>query len=264
MAAMAATSPSKHFDATTVGIVSADNAGANGTEAALDAALDNAGIAHTTVKGGDNETDAGYQGLMREADGGRSRPAVLAVLRRRMHRHDARSGVARHRDPGDHHRHLLRRARCSTRSATTPSVGTSSGSRPSEDTPELAILQEIVAPALGVEPSDVDSTALGLGALGLQHDHVARRRIGNQMADDGTEVTGRRSTSFLGIDRPGSRCGPTTARSSAARSPTYPTICSFTFPIAEYVEGGEVITIEGLEAVSVTSTTCRERTDRAR
>jgi branched-chain amino acid transport system substrate-binding protein len=66
MAAVASVAQSK-FQAKTVGIVSADNPGANGTEASLTAALDKAGIAHTTVKGGDNETDAGYQGLMREA-----------------------------------------------------------------------------------------------------------------------------------------------------------------------------------------------------
>ena len=57
----------ENFDAKTAGIISADNAGANGTEAALKTALDNAGITYTSVKGGDNETDAGFQGLMSQA-----------------------------------------------------------------------------------------------------------------------------------------------------------------------------------------------------
>ncbi len=57
----------ENFDAKTAGIVSADNAGANGTEADLKKALDAAGITYVSIKGGDNETDAGYQGLMSQA-----------------------------------------------------------------------------------------------------------------------------------------------------------------------------------------------------
>ena len=56
-----------HFEARTVAIISSDNPGANASVAALTASLDLAGIAHTTVKGGDNETDAGFQGSIREA-----------------------------------------------------------------------------------------------------------------------------------------------------------------------------------------------------
>lgn len=50
-----------------VGIVSTDNAAGNVGLALLESSLDKAGIAYTTVKGGDNETDAGYQGLVRQA-----------------------------------------------------------------------------------------------------------------------------------------------------------------------------------------------------
>ncbi len=107
-AAMAAFAQ-ENFDATTAGIVSADNAGANGTEADLKKALDAAGITYVSIKGGDNETDAGFQGLMAPGHGRRSRRAVLAVRRRRLHRHDPWSGRARHRDTGDHDRHLQQR-----------------------------------------------------------------------------------------------------------------------------------------------------------
>ena len=34
-------------------------------------------------------------------------------------------------------------------------------------------------------------------------------------------------------------------------SPQYPTICSFIFPIGEYIEGGEIRTIPGFEAFNV-------------
>ncbi len=57
----------EELGATTAGIISADNAGANGTEADLKAALDAAGITYVSIKGGDNETDAGFQGLMAQA-----------------------------------------------------------------------------------------------------------------------------------------------------------------------------------------------------
>lgn len=61
-----------------MGIIHADNAGANSTAASLEAALDIAGIEWTAVKGGDNETDAGFQGLMRQATEGN--PDVLVSL----------------------------------------------------------------------------------------------------------------------------------------------------------------------------------------
>ena len=52
----------ENFDAQSIGIISADNVGANGTEAALIAAIEKQGIPYKSVKGGDNETDAGYPG----------------------------------------------------------------------------------------------------------------------------------------------------------------------------------------------------------
>ena len=56
------------YQAKTVGIIHADNAGANSTAAGVEAALDKAGIKWKAVKGGDNETDAGYLGLMQAAN----------------------------------------------------------------------------------------------------------------------------------------------------------------------------------------------------
>jgi branched-chain amino acid transport system substrate-binding protein len=56
--------------AKSVGIISTDNAAGNAAVAILEPALKNAGISFKTVKGGDNETDAGYQGLVRQANEG--------------------------------------------------------------------------------------------------------------------------------------------------------------------------------------------------
>ena len=164
-AAMAAVAKD-HFQAQNVAIVSADNAGANGTEAALTAALDLAGIAHTTVKGGDNETDAGYQGLMREAT--KNDPDLLVSL----YSDAGCVGTIRGRAALGITTPVITTAICSGKEVLDQ-VGDDAlgwafvGVQTQEDTPELAILQEILAPALGVEPSEVDSTALGLGGLGV-------------------------------------------------------------------------------------------------
>ncbi|MFO7591059.1 MAG: ABC transporter substrate-binding protein [Acidimicrobiia bacterium] len=66
------------LDAKTVGLVSTDNAAGNVGLALMEGSLDKAGIAYTTVKGGDNETDAGYQGLVRQATEGN--PDLLISL----------------------------------------------------------------------------------------------------------------------------------------------------------------------------------------
>ncbi len=245
-AAMAAVAK-EHFSATSVGIVSSDNPGANGTEASLAASLDLAGIEHFTVKGGDNETDAGYQGLMREAAG--RDPDLLVSL----YSDAGCIGTIRGRAALGITIPVITTAICSS-AEVLDEVGDDAigwnfvGVRTQEDTPQLAILQEIVAPTLGVEPKDVDSTALGLGSLGLI-EIMSLAQYADMMSANGDEVTGASLYEYVrsstGLQQwPG---GSTIECGSAAK---YPTICAFTFPIAEYVAGGSVQTIEGLDAVS--------------
>ncbi len=105
-----------------------------------------------------------------------------------------------------------------------------------------------MAPVLGISPDEVDSTALGLGALGI-FEIMTLAVSANIMAAEGTEITGASLYDYLGAAEdlilwPG---GAAVDCGAAAK---YPAICSFTFPFAEYMAGGEVITIEGLEAVS--------------
>ena len=154
----------ENFDATTAGIVSADNAGANGTEADLKKALDAAGITYVSIKGGDNETDAGFQGLMSPGHGRRSRRAVLAVRRCRLYRDHARPGLTRHRDTGDHDRHLQqrrgdRRGRRRRRRLVLRRGADRAGPEPP------------LADDLAGDPGDTrlrrSSTELGLGGLGV-------------------------------------------------------------------------------------------------
>ena len=245
-AAMAAVAKD-HFQAQNVAIVSADNAGANGTEAALTAALDLAGIAHTTVKGGDNETDAGYQGLMSEAT--KNDPDLLVSL----YSDAGCVGTIRGRAALGITTPVITTAICSGKEVLDE-VGDDAlgwafvGVQTQEDTPELAILQEILAPALGVEPSEVDSTALGLGGLGVVG-MMSLAEYSNIMAANGDEVTGASLYEFVGGST-GLQQWPGGAAIECGASATYPTICAFTFPVSEYVAGGSVETIEGLEAVS--------------
>ncbi len=236
-----------HFGAKTAAIVSADNPGANGTEASLTAALDLAGISHVTVKGGDNETDAGYQGLMREA--AKDNPDVLFSL----YSDDGCIGTIRGRAALGITIPTITTAICSGKTVLgevgDDAVGWSFiGVRTQEDTPELAILQNILAPALGVAPAEVDSTALGLGALSVI-ESMSLAMYSNAMQANGDEVTGASLFEFVKSTK-GLVQWPSGSAVECGIAEKYPTICSFTFPVAEYLAGGKVQTIEGLDAVS--------------
>jgi len=245
-AAMAAAAKD-YYQAETVAIVSSDNPGANGTEASLTAALDVAGIAHTTVKGGDNETDAGYQGLMREAASGN--PDLLVSL----YSDAGCIGTIRGRAALGIEIPVITTSICAGKDVID-AVGDDAlgwsfvGIQTQEQTPELDIFQEILAPALGVEPSEVDSTATGLGGLGVIQ-MMSLAEYSNRMAADGQEVTGTSLYEFLGTAT-GLNSWPNGAPIECGAAPAYPSICTFTFPVAEYHEGGEVLTVPGLEAVS--------------
>jgi branched-chain amino acid transport system substrate-binding protein len=245
--AAAAGAAKDHFGAQNVGIVSADNAGANASLAALTAALDKAGVAWTSVKGGDNETDAGFQGLMREAAAGD--PDVLVSL----YSDAGCIGTMRGRASLGIEIPVLTTAICSS-SEVLDQVGDDAigwnfiGVATPEDTPALAILQEIMAPVLGVEPADVDSTALGLGGLGLTM-VMSIAVFGNQLAEAGTDVTGAAIYELLGSSDD-LTSWPGIAPIDCGAAAAYQAVCAFVFPFAEYLEGGEVRTIPGLEAVS--------------
>ena len=246
MAAAAAVAKN-HFNAQTVSIVSADNPGANSTEASLTAALDLAGIAHRTVKGGDNETDAGYQGLMREAAS--DDPDLLVSL----YSDAGCIGTMRGRASLGIEIPVITTGICSSADVIDQvgddAVGwTFIGVATQEESPELLILQDIMGPVLGVAPADVDSTALGLGGLGIFL-IMSLTVYANMMEADGSEITGQSIFDYLG-SADGLGLWPGGATIDCGASAKYPTICSFTFPFAEYLEGGEVLTIEGLEAVS--------------
>jgi branched-chain amino acid transport system substrate-binding protein len=238
----------QHFGATSVGIVSADNPGSNSSEASLTAALDALGVDHVTVKGGDNETDAGFQGLVREAAS--SDPDVLVSL----YADAGCIGMMRARVSLGIDLPVITTGVCSS-TEVLEQVGDDAvgwnfvGVATRADTPGQRLLQEIMAPVLGVEPDQVDQASLGLGALGLFL-VMSIADYAHQVAETGGEVTGTSIRDHLAT-ADGLLLWPGTSPVTCGAAPAYPSICSFTFPVAEYLAGGEVRTVEGLEALSV-------------
>ncbi len=243
MAAMVALAV-EHFGAATAGIISADNPGANGSEAALIAALDKAGIEYVSIKGGDNETDAGFQGLMREAtsDG----PDILFSL----YADAGCIGAMRARVSMGVSTPVVSTAICASGEvldvAGDDALGWSFIAVGSPgDTPTATEFEEIAAAASGGAPA----SSLGVGALGITQ-VMTLARVANRLADDGEAINGQAIFDALGA-RSDLLTFPNNTPIACGLVAAYPSVCSFDFPIGEFVGGGEVRTIPGFEAVSV-------------
>jgi branched-chain amino acid transport system substrate-binding protein len=243
-AAMAAFAQ-QNFGATTAGIVSADNAGANGTEADLKKALDAAGITYVSIKGGDNETDAGFQGLMSQATA--DDPDVLFSL----YADAGCIGTMRGRALLGIETPVITTAICSS-AEVIDVVGDDAvgwyfigAQTEREGTPEAADLGEILD-SLGF----TNSTELGLGALGVTG-LLSLATIANSIADGGGEVTGASIFETLGASE-GVVNWPDGNEFACGAATAYPTICNFIFPIATYVSGTGIETVPGFEALDTT------------
>jgi ABC-type branched-subunit amino acid transport system substrate-binding protein len=237
-----------HYKAKTVGIVSADNAGANGTAATLQASLDKAGIKYKTVKGGDNETDAGYQGLMREA--AKDNPDLLISL----YADAGCIGTIRGRAALGIKIPVITTIICAGRNVRSVVGDDALGwafvaASTDKDTPEKAIMQNTLAKTLKTTPDKVDVGALGLGFLGVQG-VMTMAEHANRMKAKGGKVTGPTLYSFIKAVR-GTVVWPTGAPLECGSVPAYSSVCTFSFPVAAYTKGGENVTIPGLENVSV-------------
>ncbi|MFK7917615.1 MAG: ABC transporter substrate-binding protein [Ilumatobacter sp.] len=234
----------EEFGAQTVGIVSADNPGANGSEASLIGALEKAGITYKSVKGGDNETDAGFQGLIREANS--DNPDVMVSL----YADAGCIGAMRGRVALGITTPMISTAICGS-AEVIDVVGDDAvgwyfiGVGAQQDTPSAFEFDEIIEPTYG---ADADSS-LGVGALGITQ-LMSLARVANDIAADGGEVTGaaiyeRMSTSTDILNFPND--SPLTCGSSEA----YPSVCNFEFPIGFYEAGGQILTVPGFESASV-------------
>jgi branched-chain amino acid transport system substrate-binding protein len=232
----------EEFGAKTAGIISADNVGANGTEAALKAALDKVGITYTSVKGGDAETDAGYQGLMSQATA--DDPDVLFSL----YADAGCIGTIRGRASLGIETPVITTNICASDEVISQ-VGDDplgwyfiGGQTEETDTPERADIDAIVELAGATEPEE-----LGLGIL-WANNLLALATIANTMADAGEDVTGasiyeRLETSDDLVNWPD---GNPLACGAAA---SIPNVCYFTFPVGTYVGEGTIETVPGYEAL---------------
>lgn len=238
------------YQAKTVGIIHADNAGANSTAAGVEAALDKAGITWKAVKGGDNETDAGYLGLMQAANA--DDPDLLISL----YADAGCIGTIRGYATAGITKPVLTTSICSD-SDVISQVGDDAtgwvfvGATPERDTPEKAFLQMIVAPyikneatgEMGVEPADVKTGALGLGGLGTVL-VLSLRNFAAEMVAGGTEMTGQNLYDFLksadGLFLYG---GITPVKCGLATD--YPSVCSYVFEATEYKDGAVVSVDDG-------------------
>jgi branched-chain amino acid transport system substrate-binding protein len=237
-----------HFGATKVGIIHADSPGSNSSAGSLTAALDGLGLEHVTVKGAEVETDAGFQGLMREVTS--ENPDLLVSL----YADAGCIGTMRARVSLGIETPVIATGICGSTDVIDQvgddALGWSfAGVTAEDDSPANALLQEIMAPVLDVAPEDVDRAALGLGALGLFLP-MSTAVYANDLAAAGDEVTGRSIYEYLKTAED-LKLWPGTSPIACGAEPAYPSICSFTFPFAEYTEDGELRTIEGLESLSV-------------
>ncbi len=232
------------YEADSVGIISADSAAGNSSEAALTASLDKAGVAFRSIKGGDDETDAGFQGLLREANS--DGPDVLVSL----YSDAGCIGAMRARVSLGVDTPTISTAICGSADVIDvvgdDAVGWSFvGVGGPSDQPDDAVLAELIEPSYG----GAEATSLGLGALGINQ-VMTLARIANNVAAAGEAVTGpaiydRLATATDEVDFLNGNpltCGAATS---------YPSVCSFHFPIGKYLAGGGIATIPGFEAVSV-------------
>ena len=178
----------EQFDATSIGIISADAPGSNGTETALKASLDKVGIPYVSIKGGVEETDAGYQGLMQQANQGD--PDLLITL----YDEPGCIGTMRGRVALGIETPVLASSACAAKDVIAQ-VGddalgwTFLGAQTNEETPANDLIREIMAPVLGVPAEEIDPASLGLGGLGIIQ-AMTLAKFADAVATSGTEVTG--------------------------------------------------------------------------
>ncbi|TFH16740.1 MAG: hypothetical protein E4H05_06865, partial [Acidimicrobiales bacterium] len=234
----------ERFDAKSVGIISADIPGS--TEAALTASLDKVGIPYVSIKGGSEETDAGYQGLMVQANA--NDPDLLVSL------YDGAGciGTMRGRATLGITTPVLAASSCAA-TEVIDQVGDDAlgwiflGAQTNEETPSTQIIREIMAPQLGVPADEVDPSALGLGGLGIIQ-AMTLAQFADAIVADGGEVTGQSLYDYFGSTT--TSLWPTGLPAECGKAPAYPAICTFEFPVIEYTEDGSLQPAKGIETVS--------------
>jgi branched-chain amino acid transport system substrate-binding protein len=236
----------EQFGAESVGIISADTAGTNGTETALTDSLDKLGITWVSIKGGAQETDAGFQGLMSQAT--QDDPDLLITL------YDTAGciGTMRGRVALGIDTPVLATSECAA-TEVIEQVGddalgwTFLGAQTNDDTPANALIREIMAPELGVAVDEVDPASLGIGGLGILQ-MMTLAKFADAVAESGTEVTGQSIYDHFGSTT--ESIWPSGLPVECGKAPAYPAICTFEFPVIQYTADGTLQPAPGFEVVS--------------
>ena len=236
----------EQFMAETVGIISADNPGSNGTEASLLASLDKAGIEYTSIKGGNEETDAGFQGLMAQANA--DNPDLLVSL------YDGAGciGTMRGRTSLGITTPVLAANSCAG-TEVIEQVGDDAlgwiflGAQTNEPSAANDLIGVIMSPVLDVPAAEVDPSALGLGGLGIVQ-AMTLAQFADAIVSEGGEITGESLYAYMGSTN--ESIWPSGLPFECGRATAYPAICTFEFPVIEYTEDGTLQEVEGLETVS--------------
>ncbi len=236
-----------HYKAKTVAIIAASNPGAAQSAAAAQASLKLAGIETKLVTGKDEETDAGFQGLMREA--AKDKPDVLVSL----YSDAGCIGTMRGRAALGITIPVLTTGICASKDVIDQvgddAVGwVFAGVQSSVDNPARAILRKILSPVIGKPEAEIDPNSLSLGGLGYLM-VMSLADYSNKMAAGGTAVTGQALFDYLKAAKDLKLFGGN-APIECGSLPKYSAVCSYIFPFAEYKKGGEITTVAGLEAVS--------------
>jgi hypothetical protein len=234
------------FDAKSVGIISADNPGSSATAAALTASLDKVGIPYVSITGGNEETDAGYQGLMVQANA--NDPDLLVSL----YDNAGCIGTMRGRAALGITTPVLAASSCAA-TEVIDQVGDDAlgwiflGAQTNEETPSTQIIRDIMAPVLGVPADEVDPAALGLGGLGIVQ-AMTLAQFADAIVAGGGEVTGQSLYDYFASTT--TSLWPSGLPAECGKAPAYPSICTFEFPVIEYTEDGTLQPAEGIETVS--------------
>jgi len=232
----------EHIGAQSVGIVSADNIGANTSESDLTNALTAAGIDYVSIKGGDNETDAGFQALIREAAAGD--PDLLVSL----YSDAGCIGAMRGRALLGIDTPAISTAICAG-SDVLDVVGDDAagwmfvGVGESDDS-----LASIEFEAMLDDGSGDGASGAGLGALAVTMIGTLAR-VANVLADDGVAVDGEAIAAVMASgNAPGSFPNGETIHCGVVAA--FPSICGFSLPVGYYTDDGDVATLPGFDSVS--------------
>lgn len=232
----------EHIGAQSVGIVSADNIGANTSETDLTNALTAAGIDYVSIKGGDNETDAGFQALIREAAAGD--PDLLVSL----YSDAGCIGAMRGRALLGIDTPAISTAICAG-SDVLDVVGDDAagwmfvGVGESDDS-----MASIEFEAMLDDGSGDGASGAGLGALAVTMIGTLAR-VANMLAADGVAVDGDAIGAVMASgDAPGSFPNGETIHCGVVAA--FPSVCGFSLPVGYYTDDGDVATLPGFDSVS--------------